>query len=216
MSKRTYFLIAGGIILATLALTLAVLPQLPSQVPVHWNAHNQIDQYGSKWTLVALLPGIMAGTICLMAVLPWLSPRRFQVDEPRHLYLALMDILLVFLAYFQVLMIVAALGRPLNMTRATFGGICLLFAVMGAVLPRLPRNFYVGIRTPWTIADERVWKATHRFAGKAMMAAGVLAFVLAMVQTSIWPSMVLIMAAALAPVIHSLVFYKQLERHGQV
>ncbi|PYV13504.1 MAG: hypothetical protein DMG21_20930, partial [Acidobacteria bacterium] len=174
------------------------------------------DQYGSKWTLVALLPGIMAGTICLMAVLPWLSPRRFQVDEPRHLYLALMDILLVFLAYFQVLMIVAALGRPLNMTRATFGGICLLFAVMGAVLPRLPRNFYVGIRTPWTIADERVWKATHRFAGKAMMAAGVLAFVLAMVQTSIWPSMVLIMAAALAPVIHSLVFYKQLERHGQV
>ena len=115
MSKRTYFLIAGGIILATLALTLAVLPQLPSQVPVHWNAHNQIDQYGSKWTLVALLPGIMAGTICLMAVLPWLSPRRFQVDEPRHLYLALMDILLVFLAYFQVLMIVAALGRPLHL-----------------------------------------------------------------------------------------------------
>jgi immunity protein, SdpI family len=216
MSKRTYFLIAGGIFLATLAMTLAVIPQLPAQVPLHWNVHNQIDRYGSKWTLVALLPGIMAGTLCLMAALPWLSPRRFEVDEPRHLYLALMDILLGFFAYFQVLLILAAQGRPLNMSRAVFGGICLLAAAWGAVLPRLPRNFYVGIRTPWTIADERVWRATHRFAGAAMMAGGLLAFALVIAQPSHLLPMVLLASAVFAPVVHSLVVYKKLERHGQV
>jgi immunity protein, SdpI family len=216
MSKRTYFLLAGGILLATLALTAIIFPQLPAQVPLHWNIHNQVDRYGSKWTLVALLPGIMAGTMLLMAALPWLSPRRFEVDEPRHFYLALMDILLVFLAYIQVLLILAATGRPMIMGRAVIGGICLLIAALGMVLPRVPRNFYVGIRTPWTIADERVWKATHRFAGIAMVAGGALAFALAMVQASVWPPMVLVMAAAFAPVIHSLVFYKQLARHGRV
>jgi immunity protein, SdpI family len=215
MSKRAYFLLAAGILLATLGVTLAIFPQFPTQVPLNWNIHNQVDRYGSKWTLVALLPGIMAGTMCLMAALPWLSPRRFEVDEPRHFYLALMDILLVFLAYVQLLMILAALGRPLNMARAVFGGTCLLVAALGIVMPRLPRNFYVGIRTPWTIADERVRKATHQFAGLSMIAGGVLAFALAMFQNSIWAPAVIVGAAALAPVVHSLVFYKQLERRGQ-
>jgi len=102
------------------------------------------------------------------------------------------------------------------MTRATFGGLCLLFAALGFVLPRLPRNFYVGVRTPWTLADARVWEATHRFAGIVMVAGGVLAFLLVIVQSNIWPPAAVLVTAGLAPVIHSLVFYKQLERDGQV
>jgi len=216
MSKRGYYLLAGAVVLATLVLTAVVFPQLPAEVPTHWNIHNQIDRYGSKWQLVFMLPSIMAGVMALMAALPWLSPRRFEVSGPRPIYLAVMVIVVALIAYFQVLMILAALSRPVNMTRATFGGLCLLFAALGFVLPRLPRNFYVGVRTPWTLADARVWEATHRFAGIVMVAGGVLAFLLVIVQSNIWPAAAVLVTAGLAPVIHSLVFYKQLERDGQV
>jgi immunity protein, SdpI family len=216
MTKRRYYLLAGAIVVATLVLTAIVFPQLPAQVPTHWNAHNQIDRYGSKWQLVFLMPSIMVGMMALMAALPWLSPRHFEVDGPRPFYLAIMVILVAFLAYFQVLMILAALSQPANMSRAIFGGVCLLVAALGFVLPRLPRNFYIGVRTPWTLADERVWRATHRFAGIVMVAGGVLAFLLVMAQSGIWPPAAVLGTVALAPVIHSLVFYKQLDRHGQV
>jgi uncharacterized membrane protein len=78
------------------------------------------------------------------------------------------------------------------------------------------RNFFIGVRTPWTIANEQVWNATHRFAAKTFFAGGVLGLLAVLLRGPFWVPMAAILIAALSPVIYSLVFYKQLERQGNL
>ena len=104
----------------------------------------------------------------------------------------------------------------IDTNRAIEGGVCLLIAVLGNVMGKVRRNFYVGIRTPWTIANEQVWNATHRFAAKTMFAGGVLGLIAAILRAPFWLPIGLVMAGALVPAVYSLVFYKRLERRGEL
>jgi uncharacterized membrane protein len=87
---------------------------------------------------------------------------------------------------------------------------------MGNVMGKVRRNFFIGVRTPWTLANERVWYATHRFAAKSMVAAGILAFIAAITGAPFLICLVLILLGVLTPVVYSLICYKGLERRGQL
>jgi len=78
------------------------------------------------------------------------------------------------------------------------------------------RNFFVGIRTPWTIANEQVWNATHRFAAKTFFAGGLLGLLAVILGAPFWLPLTAILVATLIPVIYSLKFYKQLEHRGEL
>jgi uncharacterized membrane protein len=214
--KQRYYLGAAAIILATLAAITVAYPQLAPVVPVHWNAHGQVNGWGPKWSLFLYGPGMMVLLVLLFAGLPWLSPKKFEVDSFRPTYLYIMIVIVAMLAYIQILILIAGLGLMLDVSRAVIGGVCLLIALLGNVLGKVRRNFYVGIRTPWTIANERVWNATHRFAAKTFFAGGLLGLIAVIARAPFWAPMTTILIAALIPVVYSLVIYKQLERRGQL
>jgi uncharacterized membrane protein len=214
--KQRYYLGAAAIILATLAAITVAYPQLAPVVPVHWNAHGQVNGWGPKWSLFLYGPGMMVLLVLLFAGLPWLSPKKFEVDSFRPTYLYIMIVIVAMLAYIQILILIAGLGLMLDVSRAVIGGVCLLIALLGNVLGKVRRNFYVGIRTPWTIANERVWNATHRFAAKTFFAGGLLGLIAVIARAPFWAPMTAILIAALIPVVYSLVIYKQLERRGQL
>ena len=213
--KRRYFLWAGLIVLVTLVGTFFLYPRLPDTVAVHWNVHGQADRYGSKWEALVLMPAVMVGLTLLVAALPWLSPRRYKVNGARPGYLEMMIVLLVFFAYLHFALLTIDAGAPLNAAKAVLGGVCALFAAMGPVLTRLPRNFYVGVRTPWTLANEQVWDSTHRFAAKCFTATGLAGLVTTFAGGAFWATAVLLGIGATAPVVYSLVTYKQRERRGE-
>jgi uncharacterized membrane protein len=96
------------------------------------------------------------------------------------------------------------------------GGVCLLIALLGNVMGKVRRNFYVGIRTPWTIADERVWNATHRLGAKTMVVGAIIGLICALAEAGPLLCVVPVLAGAFVPVIYSLVYYKQLERRGEI
>jgi uncharacterized membrane protein len=214
-TQQRYFLGATTVILATLAATVVAYPHLPGTVPVHWNAHGQIDGWASKWTLFLYGPGVMTLVLVLFAALPWLSPKKFEVDTFRPTYLYIMIILVAMFAYMQTLMILAALNSALDTSRAVIGGVCLLIALLGDVLGKVRRNFYVGIRTPWTLANERVWNATHRLGAKTFFAGGLVGFIAVLLRAPFWLPFAAILLAAFTPAIYSLIYYKQVERHGE-
>jgi uncharacterized membrane protein len=124
------------------------------------------------------------------------------------------------MAYCNLLILLSALGSlggiVLDVSRAVEGGVCLLIALLGNVLGKVRRNFFVGIRTPWTIASEQVWNATHRFAAKTFFAGGLLGLLAVILRAPFWLPIAAILIAALGPAIYSLVFYKQLERRGEL
>jgi uncharacterized membrane protein len=215
-TTQKYYLGAGAVTLAVFAGTLVAYPQLPAVVPLHWDAHGNVNGWGPKWSLFLTGPGLIAFMVLLFSALPWLSPKKFEVDSFRATYLYIMMTLIALLAYIHVLVLGAALGVALDMSRAIVGGISLLFALMGNVLGKVRRNFYIGVRTPWTIANEQVWNATHRFAAKTFFAGGVAGLLAVILRAPFWVPMSAILIAALSPAIYSLLFYKRLERQGNL
>jgi uncharacterized membrane protein len=83
-------------------------------------------------------------------------------------------------------------------------------------LGKVRKNFYIGVRVPWTLASDRVWNDTHRLAAWVMTAGGLIGFVLTILGVSIIISIVILVASALIPVVYSFVHYKALERAGQL
>ena len=122
-------------------------------------------------------------------------------------------------AYLHGLLTWAALAGKVDITRAMLAGMLIMFGLLGNVLGKVRRNFYVGVRTPWTLASERVWNNTHRLAARMFVGASVLGFfgaLLLPVEAAVITVLVVIFAAALVPVGYSLVLYKRLERQGEV
>jgi len=213
MKARYYGIAALLVVVVSVAFAVA-LPSLPAQVPVHWNALGRVDRLASPWTLFAVGPGIMAATMALFALLPVLSPRRFELESFERTYLAVMLIIVGLVGYTFLVALEAGLHGTLDVPRALVGGLCVMSILLGNLLGKVRRNFYVGIRTPWTLASERVWYATHRLGAKVIVATGLAGLVL--VIAGVFPLIPAAIAIAgfLVPVVYSLVFYKRLEREG--
>jgi uncharacterized membrane protein len=212
---RKIFILESLLTAAALAAVLVAYPHLPATVPVHWDIQGRADRFGPAWELFIIGPGFMALMMMLTWILPWLSPRNFQVDAFRATYRQIMIMLFALAGYLSAVMIWSALGHAINQGRAIIGGACLLIALLGNLMGKVRRNFYIGVRTPWTLASERVWYATHRFAAKTFVAGGLLGLALVILGLDSWPIYVLL-AGALAPVLYSLVYYKQLEHRGEL
>lgn len=213
---RKYYIIGAVLIAAVLAITAVVYPYLPDRVPMHWDAHGNVNGWGAKCTLFTIQPGIMAGILLLFMALPWLSPRHFEVDSFRSTYLYMMVVVLAMVTYAHGLMLAAGLSWKIDVSRAIEGGISLLFALLGNVMGKVRRNFYVGIRTPWTIANEHVWNVTHRLAARTFFAGGLAGLLAVILRAPFWLPITAILLAALTPAVYSLVFYKQLERRNEL
>jgi len=213
---RKYFIISFALVVTCLLVTAILYPHMPNRIPTHWNGHGQVDGYGAKWTLFIVDPGIMLGIMGLMAALPWLSPRHFEVEPFRSTYLYIMVVIVAYLALIHALILWAAVSGRTHIDGAIMGGVCLLVVLLGNVMGKVRRNFYIGIRTPWAIADERVWNATHRLAAKTMVLGGVIGLILALAGAAPWGCIVPVLAGAFVPAIYSLIYYKQLERRGEL
>ncbi|HWB09171.1 MAG TPA: SdpI family protein [Pirellulales bacterium] len=214
---RVYFAFALALTVAAWASAAIAHPYLPQRVPIHWNIRGEVDGYGDKAWATFLVPAGMVALLILFRLLPWLSPKSFSLDTFRGTYEFVVALTMGLMAYIHGLMLWAALMEPLDMGRALLGGICLFFALLGNVLGKVRRNFFVGVRTPWTLASERVWIDTHRLAARLFVAAGLAGFVLCLVlggPAAFTVTFALIMIAAFAPVVYSLVHYKHLERQG--
>jgi len=203
------------LIAAALAATVILYPHLPATVPTHWDVHFQPDGYSPRVALFWIGPGFMAGIMLLTWLLPWFSPKRFEIDSFRSTYGLLMLFIFCLMAYIDGFLLWAGSTGTNNAGRAIGGGVCLFMALLGNLLGKVRRNFYLGIRTPWTISNERVWYATHRFAAKTFVAAGLLGLLLSIIGAYEW-ALFTLLAGGLAPVVYSLVYYKQLERRGEL
>ncbi len=202
-------------IAAACAMTVVAYPHLPSRIPTHWDIHLEPNRHGPKWELFLLGPGLMAAVTLLTFLGPWLSPKRFEVDNFRSTWQRLMLLLFCMMGYIFAAMLWAELHGDFNAGRLILGGVCIIVVLMGNLMGKVRKNFYIGVRTPWTLANDRVWNATHRFAAKTWIAGGLLglAFMIAGLRVL---SISALLVGALVPYVYSLVIYKQLERRGEM
>ena len=214
--RTRHYLAGAAMAAAAAAIFVIAYPSLPERVPIHWDIHGRPDGFGSPWALFLAGPALMAGIVGLFALLPWLSPKRFEVDTFRQTYLDLMLIVEALVGYFFAVGLWAGLTGAVDTALAVVVGLCLAAILIGNLLGKVRRNFFIGIRTPWTLASDRVWYATHRFAARVLVLAGVVALVAAIAGAPAWTAIALVIAGFLVPVVYSLVLYKRLERDSEL
>lgn len=196
---------------AAFLLSAALYSRLPNRMPSHWNARGDVDSFVSKPFGPFIGPAVMAGLLIVLLALPAVSPRGFRFESFRPAWGIVQAAVLGLLFFIHVLVLLSAMGKPVDMTRGAEAGVGLLIAVLGNFFGKVTRNFFVGIRTPWTLASEEVWLRTHRLGGKLFVLAGLAMFVSALAGASPIVGGVLIAAAGLVSVAASYVYYRRIE-----
>jgi len=161
------------------------------------------------------MPAVMIGLLGLFSVLPALSPKSFEVDSSRTTFLFVMVLIIGQMGYIQAVILYAAVhGGRIAIVRALCGGMFLFFALLGNVLGRVRRNFYIGVRVPWTLASERVWNDTHRVAAWLFVICGLAGFLITVTGMPMPAAFTVFIVAVVVPIVYAFVHYKQLERRG--
>lgn len=186
---------------------------LPEQVPTHWNIRGEIDDYSSKTFALLLLPLIGMGNYLLLLFIPLIDPRKKNYQLFSGTYRAIRLAISLFLLIIYFVVIRASMDSEFHFEKLVPVSVCLLFVVLGNYMGNIRPNWFVGIRTPWTLENEEVWRRTHKIGGKIFFFTGLaglmLSFVIPFNYFIFW-FLPLILAAAIIPVVYSFIIYKKI------
>lgn len=178
MSTRTTMIVVLTMIaIATLA-GLLLWNQLPDQIASHWNIQDQVDGYLPKFWGVFMLPLIALGIFVLFLVVPAIDPLKVNIAQFREVFNLFIVLIVGFMLYLYGLTLAWSLGYDtFKMSNALLPAIGLLFIFIGFMMRQAKRNFFIGIRTPWTLSSDTVWNETHRIGAVLFIISGILAFI---------------------------------------
>jgi uncharacterized membrane protein len=170
--------LAGSAVLIGLMLAASVWawPRLGDQlVAVHFGIDGRPDGFASKTVALLAMPGVAVMLSVLLGALPAAMPATARLERSWGPYVVVWTGATGMLLAIHLALIAFALGMPVSIPRVTTLGVGLLLAVMGNLLGKVRYNYVFGVRTPWTLANERVWDRTHRFAGWMTLLGGLVA-----------------------------------------
>jgi uncharacterized membrane protein len=168
------------------AAAAAVWSVAPSEIPVHWNVSGEVDRYGGKFEGLLLLPLMALGVYLLLRYLPRIDPLRANYARFSGVYTAIRVAVLLLMAAIYGVIIAWVLRKPIDMSRLMPAALGALFIFLGSVLGKVKPNWFVGIRTPWTLSSRRSWERTHRLGGWLFIALGGLFLLAAILGLDGW------------------------------
>ncbi|MES1227398.1 MAG: SdpI family protein [Armatimonadota bacterium] len=192
------------------AASLVVGSTLPDVVPTHWNASGHVDAYGSRNFTLWLMPGVMLGISALTWLLPRISPEKFKIEPFAKTYGVVMLLVQGLELAIHLLLLRASGPGVHDLTRWLMPIVFLFFAAMGNWMGKVRTNYFMGVRTPWTLTDERVWDKTHQEAGRLWFFGGILGAIAAALGLPILVSVAVLVVLSFWPILRSYLIAKQL------
>ena len=178
MSTRTTLIISLVLIVAAALVGILLWNQLPEQMASHWDVNDQVNGYMPKFWGLFLMPLVTLGMLVLFLVIPEIDPLKANIAQFREAFNLFIALIIGFMIYVHGLTLAWSLGyHNFKMSTAMLPFMGLLFIAIGFMLRKAKRNFFIGIRTPWTLSSDRVWDETHRLGAILFMASGVLAVI---------------------------------------
>ncbi len=212
MITRSAVFVMLAVWAAATAFGVWMYPQLPDPAAIHWNIHGQADGFGPRWVNVVLMPALTLPMIGLLIWLPRLGPLRENFQQFYRSYSLIAAALIAAFAALHAIILLKSAGYPLPIGSSLATVFGLLMVVLGNTFGKIRRNFYVGIRTPWTLANELVWDKTHRVGGRLFVAAGLITLVAAQFVSEMTAFIVLMSCLAVSTVwslVYSYVCYRR-------
>ncbi|WP_026451894.1 SdpI family protein [Aequorivita capsosiphonis] len=205
-------------------LLLSVLPafflayvwnSLPVKVPLQWGLNGEVNRYGNKMELliVGLLPVFL---YALFLFIPLIDPKR-RLNTMGNKYYTIRLLIAVFIAVLFMYVIYSVKEQSLSNPNYLFMIIGGFFVLLGNYFKTIKPNYFVGIRTPWTLENEDIWKKTHKLAGKLWVAGGLLIIIFCFIfneQTALTLFLIITGIITLIPIAHSYIQFKNLPKES--
>ena len=172
--KRINYIILFTIFIS-FVLALFLYPQMPERMASHWNIKGEVDGYMSKFWGLFLMPFTLLVLFLLFLLIPKVDPLKENIKKFRRYFDGFILLITLFLFYVYLLTILWNLGVRFDMGKMTIPTLGLLFYYTGILIEHTQRNWFIGIRTPWTLSSEEVWKKTHKLGGRLLKISGIVA-----------------------------------------
>jgi uncharacterized membrane protein len=173
MRKTT--LTVAGLVLLSFILSIYFYPQVPEQMATHWNSQGEVNGYMSKFWGLFFTPVVITGIAALFLVIPRIDPKKENIEKFRKYYDGFVILFLLFMVAVHLQILLWNVGIQISPNKVLPAGTGLLFYYIGILIENADRNWFVGIRTPWTLSSDRVWKKTNQLGGKLFKLAGIVA-----------------------------------------
>jgi uncharacterized membrane protein len=212
MSTRITLIITLVLVVIAIAFSIAVYNRLPDPMASHWGINDQVNGYISRFWGAFLMPIIALGMLGLFLLIPNIDPLKANIAKFREAFNTFIALIMVFLLYVHFLTMLWNLGyQNFRMGQALLPGIGLIFIYAGLMMRKAKRNFFIGIRTPWTLSSDHVWDETHRVGSVLFVASGVLAFLGAFFNgmLAFWFVFVPVIASTIFVTAYSYVLYQR-------
>lgn len=213
MKPMRTLLVSALFVLIAVGVGVRLYPRMPIEVATHWGASGVPNGWTPRFWAVAMWPLLIVAMAGLAVLLPKISPRKFEIKPFAATYGLLMLAIQAFLLVVGVCAMLAGAGYHVPIPLVGTLAIGVLFMVLGNCMGKLRKNFFIGIRSPWTLASSAVWERTHRLGGWLFMLAGIIWVVtgLAVAPQHSTPWLVAaVVIAALIPYVYSYFIYQRL------
>jgi uncharacterized membrane protein len=214
MKKLIWF--ASAIIIISFIIGIVLYPQMPDRMASHWGANGEVDGYMSKFWGLFLLPIILTIMTLLFVFLPKIDPLKKNVEKFRPYYEGFILVMVIFLAYIYALTIAWNLNYKFDMTLMIVPAMSILFYYCGVLLEHAKRNWFIGIKTPWTLSSDTVWKKTHKLGAKLFKVSSIILLSGIFIPDYAFFLLLLVIIAALYPIIYSYQEYKKLKKASKL
>ena len=185
-------------------------PSLPRMLPSHWGFNGQVDGYSSKELIAFGFPAIALAMYVMMLIIPLIDPKKKNYDLFKGAYYVIRTIIVVFFLLMFWCIIIFGLGYKINIEKIVVISIGVLFMILGNYMGRIRQNYFVGIKTPWTLNNEEIWTKTHRLAGKLWVIAGLVMIITIFINSVLTFSIMI--ALMLYPVFYSYLLHVKMQK----
>ena len=216
MSTKTTSILVLILIAFAVIAGVMLWNRLPEQMASHWNVNDQVDGYMPRFWGAFLMPLIVLGMLALFLIIPNIDPLKANIAQFRNAFNLFILLISIFMLYIHGLTLAWSLGyQNFRMSSAMLPFLGVLFVFIGYMLRQAKRNFFIGIRTPWTLSSDTVWNRTHRLGSTLFMVSGALAFLGSFLggMTAFWLFLVPLLGSTLFLVVYSYILYRN-ETHA--
>ena len=210
MNTKLTVIFTSLVIVISIIVGILVYAQMPDQMASHWNAAGEVDGYMGKFWGVFMMPLLSLALLGVYLVIPLLDPLKENIAEFRGTYNLFILLMTLFLAYIWKLTIFWNMNiRVFNMSTALLPALGLLFIFVGYMVRTAKRNWFIGIRTPWTLSSDFVWNETHRVGGTLFIVSGVLAMLgVFFGAQAVWFTLIPVIGSTVFLYIYSYILYQ--------
>lgn len=210
MKNKTFLAIILTLILISIAISLIFYHYMPAQIASHWDINGEVNGYLPRFWGVFIIPIMMIVLACLFILIPYIDPLKKNIHLFIKDYYNFITFFILFLLLIHIQVILWNIGIKLKINIILPIFMAILFYYIGNILPKLKRNWTIGIRTPWTLSNDKVWNKTHIFGAKVFKIIALITLLaLFFPKYVLWFIFLPIIIGSIITVVYSYIIYKQ-------